>query len=71
MPSHACSLPSHTRRLPTQYSNYMPSDTVVDMLLHIKNEELASPLPDTVHPTINKLEGTSTEAVVSLVSDDK
>ncbi len=49
----------------------MPSDTVVDMLLHIKNEELASPLPDTVHPTINKLEGTSTEAVVSLVSDDK
>ena len=31
----------------------MPLDTIIDMLLHLKNKELASPLLDSHVPTIS------------------
>jgi hypothetical protein len=32
----------NTKRVPTQYSDYIPSDSIVDMLLHLDDIEIAT-----------------------------
>jgi len=51
----------------------MPSDTVMDMLLHLKNEELALPLPDTHAQSGDhaRCEGHHTEIIVNFASDNE
>jgi hypothetical protein len=50
----------------------MPSDTIIDMLLYLKNEELASPLLDTLdhathaHVTNFKCEEHDTKTMINL-----
>jgi hypothetical protein len=69
------SLSLHIRKPPTQYFNYVPSDNIVDMLLHLENNELATPLPDTptgiaycVHTPDIKL---NTGIIINLTLDNK
>ena len=51
----------------------MPSDTIMDMLLHLENEELALPLPDT-HAQSGDCAGCeehNTEIIMNFASDDE
>ena len=51
----------------------MLSDTIVDMLLHLENEELALPLPDT-HAQSGDCAGCeehNTEIIMNFASDDE
>src|SRR5260370_13850411 len=61
-------LPPCIKRLPAQYSDYIPSDNIVDMLLHLEDNELAMPLPNPLaHPTNHELD---TGITANLTSDN-
>jgi hypothetical protein len=69
------SLSPHTRKPPVQYSDYVPSDNIVDMLLHLKNNKLATLLLDaptgTAHHAHTPDIKLDASIIVNLTSDDE
>jgi hypothetical protein len=63
------------RKLLAQYSDYMPSNSVVDMLLHLENDELVTLLLDpythATNHTLITLTKPNSRIIVNLITDNE